>query len=266
MADEGQRLLFLAPPSFVERTSDSCLVIGVRPFGERLLRADESLSLEYHRHNRLCRSDGSLVKAALREQGLREISARKWAAVPDTKDPKAVLKDALARSRSAGASIPELQVIDRSRPVTHYRRRWREPQSHDTGVFIGRRPQEYGAPLWCCVRLEGGQPVQMVDLPVADVAQPGCDEAWRLQAALDSLDGHPQVFRLRPAGHGTSVVLGCFSPVPSWAEKYLSLKGDPWEKSGGALFAYRLDQSVVRDVEELLIEKLWMRPLEGDED
>lgn len=264
IADEGQRLLFLGSPSFVERTADSCFVIGIRPFGERLIRSDELLSLEYHRHTRLCLSNEGPAKAALKDEGLREISARKWAAVPDSKDARAVLKDAMAQRRSAGSGIPGLTVIDRTKPVRYYKGRWREPQPHDDGIFIGRRPQEFGPPLWCAVEIRDGQPLHMVDLPAVDVAQPGCDEAWRLQAALDSLDRHPQVFLARSAGDGVSIILDCFSPVPSWAERYLMLKGDSVDESAGALFSYRLHESVVAEATNLLAEKLWMSPVEGE--
>jgi len=265
--EQDHRLLFLGPPSFVERAPDSCLVIGIRPFGERLIRTDESAVIEYHRHTRLCRSEDRLAKEVLKDQGLHEIPAQRWAVVPITEDPKVAVKRILDQMRTSGSEIPGLSIVDRSKAVTYYRGRWREPELRDTGVFIGRRVQEYGAPLWCVVVLDKGQPKKMVDLPVSDVTKLGCDEAWRLQAALDSLDGHPQVFALKPSDDGTSFILDCYSPVPSWAEKFLSLKGDPMNKSHKstkALFSFRIPASVVQEAQSLLVEKMWMRPVEGD--
>ena len=269
VGDDGQRLLFLGPPSFVQRTQDSCLVIGIRPSGERLVRSDKSLRLEYRRHARLCRSEGPLAKDALLEQGLHEIGAKQWARVPDTAAAIAVLDAAIAvldevkDRRGRSGEIPGLRVIDRAKPVRYYKGRWRELEAHDMGLMIGRRPQEYGADLWCVVRVKEGHPVLLVDLPVLDKTKPGCDEAWRLQAALDHVDGHPQVFAVAPANDG-AVVLDCFSPVPSWAEKMLAMKGEPTTKSQGALFSYRLPEDVIDEISGLLVEKLWMQQLEQE--
>jgi len=63
-----------------------------------------------------------------------------------------------------------------------------------------------------------------------------------------------------------NAVMDFFSPVPSWAEKYLALKGDTADKPAGALFSYCFSSSVIGEVTSLLIGKLWMKLVEGDVD
>ena len=75
-------------------------------------------------------------------------------------------------------------------------RRWREVRA-DSGRFVARRDQAYGSNLWCYVELSNGEPQRLLDFPLAGSRWRGCDEAWRLQMAIDAQRGAPQRFRLQ---------------------------------------------------------------------
>ncbi len=66
-----------------------------------------------------------------------------------------------------------------------------------SGRFVvARRPQAYGADLWCIVELDGGRPVRLLDVTSAGDLRRPSDIAWRIQMAQDALAGRRQVFRV----------------------------------------------------------------------
>src|SRR6185295_17906791 len=92
--------------------------------------------------------------------------------------------------------IPGLSLLDPEQSVRYYRGRWAEPRSQ-SGRFVARRSQAYGADLWCYVQLREGHPERLIDFPTQGSQWRGCDEAWRLQMAVDARRGAPQRFRVR---------------------------------------------------------------------
>lgn len=260
--ERTSRQLYLGPPSYVEKQPGRYLLLGVRPYAAPLVDVEQiGAVIAYEGHTRtvvLDRADAGEILAAT---DLLQMSAAQWIRGPRNEPHSAVLdtiRERLEADRSPG-HINDLEIIDSARSVRFYRGRWRGPTSTDSGVVVGRRPQAYGAPLWCVVLLVQGVPQAVVDLPIEFAVRPGSDEARRFQAALDAERGTPQQYRIRGGGIscGTHVV-DFFSPLPTWAERYLQLVGLPVPKSRGALFSYRVPDAVVRDVQRLLGESLWM--------
>lgn len=254
--EKTRRMLYLGPPCFVEIEVGRYLVTGIRPLGQHLV--DEDLALHYEAHTRVF--TGS--RDQLIEAGLREIKKDRWIGKPSSvpySDYLADYSDRLDVARQAG-HVEGLQVIDKTSLSTYYKGRWREPSKTDTGDFVGRRPQAYGADLWCVIRLEAGQPLHLLDLPVLNAVAPARDEAWRVQAAFDAQVGFPQLYRVRelPGASSGSSIVDFFSPLPSWSERYLGLVGLSVERSQGALFSYRIPNTVVTDLSKLLADTLWM--------
>jgi hypothetical protein len=128
--------------------------------------------------------------------------------------------------------IPGLLLLDPTKPVRYYRGRWTEPKTQ-TGSFVARRQQAYGADLWCYVHLTNGQPERMIDLPQPGSRWRGCDEAWHLQMAIDAQRGAPQRFRVTSSGD--AVVLEIFSPAPAWARRRWDAIGEPVPSAGQPL-------------------------------
>lgn len=254
------RLLFLGPPSFIERSVGRYLLTGIRPRGMPLV-SDEFI-VEYEDHTRTAILDPDGAEASLRVAGLHKISSAQWIGQPSMVSAVNYLEQygqRLSAARAAGF-VDGLTIIDPTTRSTYYRGRWRTPATGDTGDFVGRRPQAYGADLWCFVRLMDGAPERMLDLPVDNVPLPARDDAWRLQAAIDALRGTPLDYRIRiiPGSEPAEEIVDLFSPLPSWAERYLGLIGLPVEKSRGALFSYRLPASAREGLESVLIGTLWM--------
>lgn len=255
------RLLYAAPPSFVARGSGAVILLGVAPDQLSALPDDIQARIEYVNHvRRLSPVPGEDLRTELAQFSLIEISYDSWLKAPPTVAPEQHilslerLLDAAVPSRD----IPGLVLLDPDRSVRYYRGRWVEPRSQ-TGRFVGRRSQAYGADLWCYVELRDGHPERLIDLPLAGSRWRGCDEAWRLQLAFDAQRGGPQRFTIR-RGPGDTVVFEFFSPVPMWARRRWDAVGNP-VPSSGCLFAYRLTEAEAGEEIRFAREALWLEEL-----
>jgi hypothetical protein len=255
------RLLYLAPPSYIERVPGTYLLMGVRPFGAPLIGDELAAAIEYEGHTRILRIDPAEGDAELRSRGLRRIPKARWVSSPSVEAPTKLIERhrALLDVSAEAGQVDGLVLLDPTSKVRYYRGRWRSPAPADSGDFIARRPQAYGADLWCLVRLQAGEPQRLLEFPVNDPVTPGRDEAWRYQAAIDALRGTAQQFRLRrSAGPSAEVILDFFSPLPGFAERYVQFAGLALGKTPGALYSFRLPAEAVADVTTFLTDMLWM--------
>ena len=260
-SDGTSRRLFLGPPSFVRRTSGTCLIIGIRPEGAPIVGEDLGLLIDYEAHTRsLHPAAGLAPEQALLESGLIPITADQWLNYPRQVDADGLIHSYSVRLDAAGPAgqIEDFRVIDPQAAVTYYRGRWRTLRRSDNGLFVGRRPQAYGAPLWCFAQVADGSVQKLIDLPIANPLSPGADESWRLQAALDHQAGHPQRLRIRSAAQPDQVVLDFFSPLPSWMQRRLDVVATPLLRGQGALLSYAIPRHEVEEERHFLAEMLWL--------
>lgn len=259
--DSGQstRLLYLAPPSYIERSPGAYLLMGVRPFGAPLIGDDLATGIEYQGPTRILTLDAADPDTELRERGLRAVPRERWVSSPAREAPADLIERHRERLGVTGAAgqIDDLVLLDPASKVTYYRGRWRTPCAGDTGDFVARRPQAYGADLWCLIRFKSGAAQRLIEFPVNDPVVPGRDEAWRYQAAVDARRGTPQRFRVRTEAGG-ELTLDFSLPLPGFAERYLQLVGRPLGKTQGALFSYRVLGGAAAEAVTFLTDLLWM--------
>jgi hypothetical protein len=195
---------------------------------------------------------------ALSELGLQAQSSENWLkpakaeTFSESLERHRIKLDALPRS----GEISELQIIDPSKPVRYYRGRWITPKAQ-TGMFVGRRPKEFGSPLWCLVRLANGQAQQLLDLPLDRSTLRGCDAAWHIQMALDRSNSSPQTYNVCVVDQ--YAFINFHSPLPVWAERRLMLLGRHAD-AAGCLLSYRLPVTELATEEKFLQERLWLSP------
>ena len=249
--------VFAAPPSFVVRPSGSIFLLGIVPDQDTFLPQALTARISHEGSTRVIKQKpGEDLAADLREHGMQELSESTWLKYPRAERPKAMLE---RYERELGLQPPsgvvdDLHILDPTKSVTYYRGRWTAPHSQ-TGTFIARRPQEFGAPLWCFAKLEAGSVVQILDLPLRKTRWRGCDVAWHLQMAIDSCGQTPQRYRRQDVGN--EVRLDFFSPLPQWAQRRLMILGHPCRPEQ-SLMSYRLPSAEVESEEHFLWEQLWL--------
>ena len=252
-----QTWVFAAPPSFVIRPNGTAFVFGVVPDQDTFLPPSLGARVLYNSFTRSIepREDENLADR-LQEQSLQRISENIWFKPPRDEQPKDFLSrvDKSLVRRPPITSIDNFKILDSTRPVTYYPDRWITPTNH-TGMFVTRRPQEFGAPMWCMIRLEDGAPTRLLDLPFEKTRWRACDTAWHIQMAIDHCRGCPQQYRLhsRPSG----VRFDFFSPLPQWAQRRLMVFGNsvPRER---CLFSYLVPNNQAKAEEEFLRSRLWL--------
>jgi hypothetical protein len=254
------RLLYLGPPSFVELEPGRYSVFGVRPFGAQLVDFELAALVAHEGHTRTVHIDSASAAERFAAAGLRPITRDRWIAAPSQENSDSLIARIKSRLDAAAGSgdIDGLQILDPVARTRYYRGRWRTPNAGDAGDYVARRPQAYGADLWCSVRLEDGRPRKVVEFPIDNPVVPARDEAWRLQMAIDAGRGKPQTYTAELINSGKSVVVRFFSPIPGFAERYLQLIGLTLD-SAGALFAYRIPAAAMPDLTVFLTTMLWMK-------
>lgn len=257
----SRRFLFLAQPSYVVLSVEMCVLVGIRakglPFGDGSV-GERVIHHNYARHVRL--QPGEAPDGALGGLGLRELSSEHWLNCPPTATPESVVKEYATRLDAAGpsGSVGPIRILDPTRSVTFYSGRWRVAAARDTGRFIGRRPVEFGADQWCYCDVVDGEVTGLVDLPATDRLARGCDEAWRLQAALDALAGTPQFLTVQHDSRRQEALLRFKSPIPSWDQRRLDAVGEPLGRQAGCLFAYRVSEDLLEAELASLQRSMWL--------
>ncbi len=249
--------LFAAPPSYVVRPSGSIFLTGVVADRDTYLPQALMERIRYDGFTRaIMPTQGEALAEDLSELGLQALSSDSWLKPPKTETAMEFVEKhhakLLAQTRSG--DIPDLQIIEPSKPVTYYRGRWTRPKTH-AGTFVGRRPQEFGSPIWCLVRLENGQAQQLLDLPLHKSKLRGCDAAWHIQMAIDHINHTPQKYSVRSTDE--HAFLDFFSPLPLWAERRLMLLGRHAD-AAGCLLSYRLRLNDLQTEEKFFRERLWL--------
>ena len=263
--DQGgvsRRLLFLAQPSYVPLPSGICLLVGIRADGLPIDEGSLDDRVDYYNHTRRVTLASDEEPAdVLGGIGLRELSERQWLHLPQEVEAAALVEQYSVRLAAAGSSgsVEGVRILDPTTPVTYYRGRWRAPTQRDHGSFVGQRPVQFGAHQWCYCDLADGEVTRLVDLPTLDRLTRGCDEAWRLQAAIDLVAGTPQLLRVRPGRIAGKAVFEFQSPIPSWGQRRLDALGQPLGRQPGSLFAYKLSDDLIDQELAFLEETMWLQ-------
>ena len=254
-----------APPSFVLRSNDEAIILGVSGELTSALTAELEDQVRVVGPVRILKSQIDNLAMHLKLLGLTQLTENAWLRTPSScsaqhhfDDWKRVL-DSQARDSK---SIDGLELLDPTTPTTYYKGRWRPTNAKDSGIYVARRSQQYGAKLWSLVEIEHGVPIKVLDFQSDDQWQRPRDLAWRLQSAIDALLGHPHTVDVRQGPEEAS--LGFHLPIPSFAERRLAICGSKTVEPG-ALFSFRIPNSKNHEAIAALQEDLWMQPItKGD--
>lgn len=256
--------LYCAPPTFVF-LEKLVLVLGVEAEDHGSLPISLRQLVHFRNELRVLQGENSeAVGKQLRDAGYLEISSLAWRRLPQDRPAEKFLDEVIRRLEESGGEgkLEGLKVLMSANGSRNYAARWGVPDGQ-SGRFVGRRPQAFGAPLWVFVELEHGRPVRFLDLPWRGGKFRGCDHGWRIQSALDALSGSPQSYRVSPR-EGDIVRYEFFSPLPLWAERHLRMHGERVEGSS-ALIAYELARHASKDIDGLLHSYMWFKQVNQGE-
>lgn len=249
--------IFAAPPSFVQRPGGSIFLIGITPDAATPLPASVNARVAYEGCARVLTPEPfEGLPAILRELGLHELPTSTWLKAPKS-GSAAELRDTMDQRLSVqplSGAVTDVSILDPTRNVKYYPGRW-VSATKQSGNYVSRRPQAYGAPLWGFAQLVDGVVNRFLDLPLKGNRWRGCDLAWQLQMAIDCCRQTPQHYRRRPDSTGT--VLDFFSPVPLWVQRRLAVLGRPASRDR-CLFSYWIPQRELASEESYLQNQLWM--------
>jgi len=251
---EGFRL-YLRTPSFVRLDDQHVLLLGVRPDAESLTTSTVAEGVRARGALRLLRLSGDQEQDLVAE-GLAQLKRASWLGQPRQETAQAVFERYMERILAATpVDMPDCEIIDGA-GARLFKGRFRSPAPKDDGLFVGRRQLRYGARQWCVLLLTPGEQPRVLDLPVLNPGVPAVDEARRLLAACDAVDGHPQRIRITRDGHNTCR-LHLDAPLPFWCERYLLAIGNA-TKTRGALVTYEVPVEACVSCTEFLTANLWM--------
>ena len=256
-------ILYGAPVSFVIRESGTVFLLGITSDHGSALPDDLKQRIEYKRHLRyLIPQKDEDLREDLNKLGLIEITQGDWLRVPQSESSVQHLSQINSLLDAVGPSreVPGLLLLDAERPVNYYRGRWAKV-INQSGRFVARRSQAYGADLWCYVQLRNGNPERLIDFPLVSSHWRGCDEAWRVQIAIDAERENAQRYRIKLAPNGMRLIQ-FYSPIPMWARRRLDAIGEPIS-SPGCLFANLVPESELVEELQFVRVELWLEEMVG---
>jgi hypothetical protein len=156
-----------SPPSFVKRRNGSIAILGVAGDQITPLTAELDARIVHRGALRIIPQSGDEdMESLLIELGLLKLPENTWLRLPPLESAEAYLASwrKLLASEPASTSIEGLQILNTAKPPTYYKDRWAKPGRDHNGIYVARRPQRYGASLWCLVDLQSGTPRRFKDL------------------------------------------------------------------------------------------------------
>lgn len=231
--------LFAAPPTFIIHPSGTAFLVGLTSDDPLPLPAELRERVKARAAVRMIEPlEGEDLALLLDGIGFRQLSLDTWLKMPKKEDADSLIAsmDARLGGRSPSSDTANIRVLDWTMETRRYRDRWRGPL-RQTGSFIVRRPQAYGADLWAYGRFNLGQLEALIDFPLPGSRWRGCDSAWRIQLALDARAGRPQRYRVRSTDGFSDFDL--FFPLPSWARRRLAVVGEEL-KPENCLMSFRV--------------------------
>ncbi len=255
-------LLYLAAPSFLQVSDGLFLLFGVTPDGEDMTPPGLRQKVEAVMYSRrLAVQDPKECRDTLLQVGFEALKLDSWLRCPPLRPASefiALYDDALERSGPPGTP-EDVILIDPSQPVNYYNGRWMKLKKQ-SGRFLGRRSQAYGAQLWCYIEVSNGLVTRLLDFPLFETHWRAFDEAWHVLQAMDAASGHPQGFRVRKASQKGMAAMDLFSPVPTWGTRR-------WDAVGlrtmpnSSLMSYIFPEARIDAECQFATERMWLKRL-----
>lgn len=262
-AENQPTWLFCAPPSFVARSGGRIHLFGIAADDAAFLPRELRTQVRREGAARFINATDATIVPALKQLGLREISEAAWMTSVRAEPAQQYIERHRKRLVAQGVlgDMPGLVVLDHAQEASvSYRRRWRLAQ-RESGLYIGRAEQPYGAPLWYLCDLQDGAVKRSLLLPLKDSPERASDAAWRIQLSIDAAQGRPATYECREDRDGFTLVFGF--PLPTAAQRRLLFLGVGRRRSDANPFAFWLPAAELQVEQRFLKDLYWFHPREA---
>jgi hypothetical protein len=246
-----------SPPFFVRHVGGAAILVGVA--GDEITALPDEVN-ERVRHDGALRILAPLgdeeVYAGLTQSGMPELSHAAWFRLPPAEPAQGYVtkwKDRLAATERP-SGLEGLTVFEGTGSDFYPKRRVPLARGHN-GFFVARRPQKYGADLWCLVDVKNGSVGHLLDLVSEGDRLRPCDLAWRILMAKDRIGGDPQRTSIQACERGWR--LDFYSPLPAWAQRRMTIDGASVPPTS-CLLSYEISSDALPNVAIVLAERLWL--------
>ena len=253
--------IYLAPSSFVELSDGEFILLGGYQDVRRIIPETVEARLTHVWYTRRLEArNPSIIREILLDFGFLNLRTDFWLKSPDPISAVDHLRrydQALSQLEMRPAYIEDVSILDSTTDVRRYSQRWADLKNH-RGRFVGRRPQAFGSRLWCYMQVDNDNVLRHIDLPHFEHRWMGYDEAWHLQLALDSMNGNPQQFSIRPGTESGKCIVDIYAPIPSWAVRRWSSLGSLCE-ARGVWLSFAIQETLLTAEIQFATERLWLK-------
>ena len=177
--DENRDWLFCGPPAFLA-LDGRCYVFGIAPDDAPVLAGTLRSRLRHDGVMRYLDDVDDRLGGTLLALGMRRHTASTWLPRAHSESPERFIEHLENRLASSGMG-GDMPTTEWLMPATveylPYHQRWNSTTSV-SGLRIGRAQAEFGAPVWFVAQLVDGRIERALVLPLADMPDRACDQAW----------------------------------------------------------------------------------------
>lgn len=255
---ENRSRIFCGPPSFLV-IGERAYLFGVAPDDASFLTATLQAKVRFDGPTRYLEVNPSAdVASTLSGLGLRQHTEATWLSRITNDTPQTHLTHLLNRMERDGhpGQIPCVEILQHTAGLPlAYQQRWRAPAT-ESGLYVARAPQEFGPTLWYIASLDQGHIERSMLLPLSGSGGRACDQAWRVQLAIDATSGNPARYSMREEADGYRVRLSF--PIPLSARRRLLYLGGLNNVGTGQPGTFFLPRAAQQAAENFLRSSLWL--------
>jgi hypothetical protein len=250
--------LYCAPPSFIARATGRIYITGIAADDASFLPREFRANLTRDGAARFIESASQEITEQLKQLGLRQVKEAAWMSGVRAETVSDHLRRATSRLRSFGVAgdLPDLTILEHAGRVRKsYSSRWKKTDI-ESGAYIGRVPQPYGAPLWYLCDLVDGKTAKSILLPTKESTERASDVAWRIQFALDSQAGFPATYSV--TRDSNVATLSFDFPVPLAVRRRFMFLGARRSQDDPNPFRFQLPLQELEGERRLLRDNYWL--------
>lgn len=254
----------IIPPTYIRVVENYVYIMGGQCDNNNYVPDIFRNRIEYYGHLRRIKMEKEEEYKILEVNGFVELSLGSWLKMPKKETYESYKKniDKYMDERIIEKNnYLNVKIIETCRKVDWYKGRWTDSKGK-SGRYVGRRERKYGPDLWCYFEIKNGLVKKLVDLPIRDLRWRACDEAWRLQMAIDACNGANQKYTIKKI-FNNSYVIKYFSPLPLWYRRRMQFIGVE-RKPEGCMISFEIKEENINEEKRICEEYMWLKQAEGE--